>query len=303
MKKLLGVMILMSFTLGLFADDAKVLPAGVIRLSLVDIIASSDQEFDSEGKLQDDTESSMNIFGAALEFGITDSLTGAIQWTPGVVLSHDAGDNVILSGLMDVFVGAKYQVINTDAMRFAVALGAKVPLDTGYDGIEEYTNLLGGDDFKPSSMSTTQSVALGMRLYYDYIINESFYVNLYNQSLYYLPNTASQSIGSAELDYEYGIHTEFEIEPNYAIPVMSKSKVELYAPISYKLTPAPTVEGVEPDSDSNASIMYLSPGVSFFFAESFMPMQLNVEYALPVMGKNSTATKNLVIILKLFAAL
>ena len=67
----------------LFADDALVLPKGVMRVRLTNTYALWIRLTMIPESLQDDREVKMDILGAAFELGMTDQITLGIQWAPG----------------------------------------------------------------------------------------------------------------------------------------------------------------------------------------------------------------------------
>src|SRR5271157_1453354 len=89
MRKALVFLLLAAFAIPIFADDALVLPAGVLRLYVVPTYAMADKMYDSSGKAQDiafgPSTAKFSLFnlGLAAEYGVTDWLTAALQWTPG----------------------------------------------------------------------------------------------------------------------------------------------------------------------------------------------------------------------------
>ena len=222
MKKIMFFgLTLLALGSALFADDAKVMPKFVGRFYLVPTFSFANGEYDNDGKYQSfgGTAKVFNL-GAALEFGITDWITGAVQWTPGwtaysdispaapagveslmpsitEALLHTAmpgtdkpfkGD-LTVNGVADLFVGAKIQIVGekapvqTNMFRFSVAPGLTIPLP-GPDFSDEASNALKGDNAVFASMDK-HVMGLGGRVYFDYIINEHFFINLYNETLVY----------------------------------------------------------------------------------------------------------------------
>ena len=157
MKKLLVVFLLLSLAAGMvFADDAKVMPKGVIRAYFLGTYGMTDSAYDEDGEEQDSATGDTAFFnqGFAAELGVTEQVTAAFQWTPGMNLyssvendpvdaylvgnfgSNPYGDNenLTLSGPADLFVGAKVQIlgdngfVKNDKFRFSMAPGFRIPL-------------------------------------------------------------------------------------------------------------------------------------------------------------------------------
>ena len=196
MKKciILGLALLVLGT-ALFAEDAKVMPARVGRFYIAPNFTFANGVYDEDGKLDKDAmDGSVKIFnlGFALEYGIIDWITGAIQWVPGVTVWSDlealtGKKDTNANGVADLFLGAKMQIIGqtapvkSDMFRFAAAPGLKIPLP-GPDFEKQVENLNKGDKATLNNMDN-HVLAVGGRFYFDYIINKYFFINVYNETM------------------------------------------------------------------------------------------------------------------------
>ena len=279
MKKLLVLLILISFTGGVFADDALVMPRGVIRAYFVGSYGMTDSAYDADGEEQDSDATGETKFfnqGYALELGVTDSVTAALQWVPGHNLYSDVEEmeDVELSGAYDLFAGAKIQIlgdhgfVKNDQFRFSMAPGLRIPLDS-YDAEEEFENRMDGDSYRASGVSN-ESLGIGSRFYFDYIVNENFFLNLYSEMIYNLPVEKKGGFADAyaaammgteleDQEYKYGMDMTFEFEPQYSYPVTDKSSLKFYLPVNYAITQDVEVEGEKVD-DSGSKYLQLRPG-------------------------------------------
>ncbi|MBN2628758.1 MAG: hypothetical protein JXA95_18995 [Spirochaetales bacterium] len=350
MRKLLISVLLASLAFTAFADDAKVLPSGVLRATFANILINSDSEYDKDGEKQDSNKLLFDNFGSALEFGVTDIITAAIQWAPGTMVYTDfesatldavftaysipnSSKDAVFTGLSDLFAGAKIQVVNTSDMRFAFAPGAKIPLDS-YDAAVEGQAMVDGDSYRVFSQSSTESLGLGGRIYFDWQITEDLFINLYNQTIFYLANdkytkddavtyaanyngayaaaigggaTPTVAAGIAEntatdaiskSSFEYPIYLDFEIEPHYDLNLNKTANLSFSVPVKYSMNGKVTVEGTEKDN-SDAFLLSVNPGMSFFYMGGF-PFELTANYDYPLAGKNSTTKSVFTFKLKLF---
>jgi hypothetical protein len=148
MKKIatLGIIAILSVGSIAFADDALVMPAHVGRVYMTNTYAFANGSYDKDGKYTDfgsgnGAYKAYNM-GFALEYGVTDWITGAVQWAPGwnvwsdmdISLSPLSTSKININGVYDIFVGAKLQIVGEKApvqnslFRFAVAPGVKIPL-------------------------------------------------------------------------------------------------------------------------------------------------------------------------------
>ena len=317
MKRILILALLAAFVMPMFADDAKVLPAGVIRPTFAYINNMYDSEYDIDGDKSDTDKVTMNILGAALEFGITDSISFAAQWVPGYTFASESeatgAENLNLNGFHDLFLGAKVQIlgdrgfVKNDKMRFAAALGAVIPLNT-YDGAEEYTNFTGGE-YTLKSISK-DAFGLGFRLYYDIIVIPDFYVNFYAQYIQYFETeketdvhtTAGNGGNVVTYDFNPKFSLDLEIEPNYTFKFNEGNKLSIAVPLKFAYTPDYEVGGSSID-DTSTSLFSIAPSVNFFTTALVIPMDFKVQYSIPVYGVNASASKQLIIQWKLYAKL
>ena len=87
-KLLLAASVCAVLGVSLFADDAKVLPEGVIRLTTAPTYAMINGTYDEDGKYEayESKEGAIKAFnlGFALEYGVNDFISAAVQWAPGV---------------------------------------------------------------------------------------------------------------------------------------------------------------------------------------------------------------------------
>lgn len=319
MRKLLTLLLVLAILAPAFADDAKVLPKGVFRTYFVFASDASDQAYGSDGEKQDSAEMSSLSLGVAVEYGVTDQISAAIQWTPAYIFNSKidpsplAGGippfvpplpgDVNFDGLADLFVGAKVQILGPDgfvpneAMRFALALGALIPLDNP-DWDEETTAALGGDDYKISSPSN-QAVGLGFRLYFDYILSEMFFLNLYNETIFYLPTEQASILApTTEVEYKYGYKATFEFEPHFEYPLGDGFTVSAGLPATFVMTPEVVEDGV--GDGLPTYILKLNPNVSAFIMTPILPIEVKASYAFPLLGKNTSASSTLVFQLKAY---
>jgi len=350
MKRILVSVLLVSLAFAAFADDAKVLPSGVLRATFANILITADSAYDPDGEVQDSNELLFDNFGSALEFGITDTITAAVQWAPGTMVYTDfessdldlafaaysisnSSKDANFTGLSDLFVGAKIQVVNSDSMRFAFAPGVKIPLDS-YDAAAEGQAMVDGDSFRVFSQSSTESLGLGGRIYFDWQITDDLFLNLYNQTIFYLANekytkndaityaatyngayaaaigggaTAAQAAAAAETaakaaisksSYEYPVYLDFEIEPHYDLTLSKTASLSFGVPVKYSMNGKVTVEGTEVD-DTDAFLLSVNPGMSFFYMGG-IPFEVSANYDYPLAGKNETTKSVFTVKLKLF---
>ncbi|MDR2552274.1 MAG: hypothetical protein LBD31_03790 [Treponema sp.] len=200
MKKLL-TFVLVAAVLGgaAFADDAKVMPKMVGRVYLAPTFSFAPGGYDKDGSYEKYDDGSVKLFnlGLAVEYGVIDWITAAVQWAPGWTPWSDTSavtaplgfDDSNVNGVADLFVGAKIQFLGpkaplvTETFRAAIAPGVIIPLP-GPDFPAEFKEAAQGNKATLSSMDN-HVFATGARLYFDWQINDKFFINLYNETLVY----------------------------------------------------------------------------------------------------------------------
>ena len=246
----------------LFADDAKVMPARLGRFYLAPSFITASKAFDDEGSREDTDAMKMFNLGMAAEYGILSWMTGAIQWAPGINawstidtdVPYIGGTGLVISDsdvrLLDkgdIFLGAKMQIlggdglVKNDNLRLAFAPGLKIPLP-GPDFEKQVENAVSGDKVTPATMDN-HVLAAGLRSYFDFVINDKFFINLYNEALFNVTKKDLKKVGYMEymlataidqanagmtamaqpalFDYDkvkYGYELTFELEPVFSTP-------------------------------------------------------------------------------------
>ncbi|SIP87247.1 hypothetical protein SAMN05920897_10145 [Alkalispirochaeta americana] len=231
----------------LSADHARTLPARVLRTHVIPIYSFAREDFKDDFRFDIESASAdVDIFsiGFALEYGITDWITAAAQWTPTAVLwskidadiklpavppaGEPAGDPQV-GTWFDLFLGAKVQVVGerapvrSDRIRFALAPGVKIPTSGEIDWDDEWDNAKDGDDYILTAPDRN-IFGFGGRFFLDYIVSPSLFINFYGEAIYYpgtgnapsLPVHAIASTANLDTDdFSYGYDITLEVEPHY----------------------------------------------------------------------------------------
>ncbi|MDR3122186.1 MAG: hypothetical protein LBU16_00190 [Treponema sp.] len=186
------------------ADDASVLPGRIGRVYLAPIFAFANGSYDTEGSYKDfqSGEGSMNAFalGIAAEYGVTDWISAAVQWTPAWMVASKVDvkqdipsvgllDGANANGPADLFIGAKFLLIGETAplkmshLRFALATGVKAPLP-GPDFDDQLDNVRNNKAVTAANQDK-HVLGLGVRGYADYVVNKNFFINFYTEFIGY----------------------------------------------------------------------------------------------------------------------
>ena len=274
-----------------FAEDALVMPARVGRFYLAPSFITGGQSFDGNGNRQSAPAFTALNLGAALEFGITNWITGAVQWAPGINVwsSIDttlpgSTSSVRLFDVGDLFVGAKMQIlgpvgpIQNEDFRLAFAPGVKIPLP-GPDFSEQARNAEAGNPVTPATLDN-HVFGIGLRSYFDIVFSENFFLNFYNEVLFHpvrgdirdasfaafsvangIDQINNPAVASYSNDVDYGFELTFEIEPVFTTRIAPGTVLRLGLPINYK-----TTQGTRFDFYYNETALLGIPGGDILLA-------------------------------------
>ena len=319
MKKIVTLATIALFCAGTiaFADDAKVMPAKVGRVYMTNTYAFANGSYDKDGKYTD-YASGAGAFkaynmGFALEYGVIDWVTAAIQWAPGVNVWSDMDKNLgttataNINGFYDIFAGAKFQIVGEKApiknsmIRFAVAPGVKIPLPA-VNMQDQYNNILSSSATTVANMDK-HLFALGGRGYFDYILNKMFFFNLYSEFIYYPLEgdlkDLSPTYHASTSKVAFGYKLTLEAEPHFEAMVADGLQFSAGLPITYVTTPDIKIDGTA-SADSSTAVINLGPNASVFFLKALLPVELKLGYSFPVYAVNTPATNSLTLQAKVY---
>lgn len=327
MKKTLLVILMCSLTFAAFADDAKVLPAGVIRTYVVPTFATNSEVFDTEGERVDDSNGTTSFFnvGTALEFGVTDWISAAVQWAPGYNVYSDVENNeyVAAEGAFELFAGAKIQVlgdqglVKNDKFRFAFAPGIMVPMAFGYDAVDEATSAVNTGAYIQYSGAVgalenfnmhpaTGAFGLGGRIYVDYVVNDFFFINLYSEFIKYLVKDAeddfeasvqnaqdafTQSMNplytyTAVEEVDCGFKYTGEVDFNFSKQLSDDLILSGGLPVTFSYSPAVQWDGNDMPGDVESYSLGINPSVGVMVLALPLPLEFEVSYGVPFIGQD-----------------
>jgi hypothetical protein len=333
MKKILIGALLLVLAGAVFADDALVLPKGVLRVYLTGAYAFFNQAFDVDGEKADpagyDALSAINL-GGAIEFGVIDWISAAVQWAPGwnvwsatengvIVFPGLDYANLTANGPYNVFAGAKVQIVGPDApveserFRFAAATGVKIPVNTGDPDYwsDQFTAGTGGDEWA-GVYPDKPLWGLGARGYFDVVLNDMFYVNLYSEFIYYVGTVKREALGVSDWaavnllfqpnsDVSVGYDLTVEAEPHFQTTFGNGIRLGVGVPVTFSLSPELKYDGTA-QADTDYYLLSISPNVSLFLTKFVLPLEFKLGYTLPLMGKNANAMNTVVLQIKAYYA-
>ena len=332
MKKLVVGMLLLALAAAVFADDALVLPKGVLRTYFTGAYAFFSEEWDGTGEKVATTGydmlSAINL-GGAIEFGVIDWISAAVQWAPGwnvwsatengspIPPAGFDGANLLANGPYNVFAGAKIQIIGPSApvanetIRLAAAAGVKIPVnapDAAY-WADQFAAATGTDQWV-GAYTDKPLWGLGARAYFDYVLNKMFYFNLYSEFIYYLGTVKRNELSledyttvlfvpALQSDVTLGYDLTLEAEPHFEMMFGNGMRLGVGLPVTFSMSPEIKYDDVA-QADTDSYLLSVAPNVSLFLTKFIIPTEIKVGYTLPLVGKNAYATNTVVVQLKTY---
>lgn len=282
------------------ADDALLLPKGVLRSTGIITASTGSKRFDTDGKVFDGSNDDILTVSAAAEFGLSEKLLLGLTWIPGLNIFWDVGgdDNIQLDVPGEIMLGLKYGLVGEDARffseRYRVALGPRlfVPTAGDYDAsVEIIAASSGVDPYRHPS--TPNAPAAGLKVYADYLFLEGLFFNAAAAYDYRFPipiaKASLQAYSMANLEgadeVRYGGKYEIELEPRYLL----RPAVDLRLGAGF---PVNTVYEVPVKSefgtvliDERLLVTY-GPSLSAFMGFLPIPIEARLEVSLAAAGMN-----------------
>jgi hypothetical protein len=333
MKKILIGVLLLALAAAVFADDALVLPKGVLRVYLTGAYAFFNQAFDVDGEKADpagyDALNAINL-GGAIEFGVLDWISAAVQWAPGWTIwsATDNGTivapgidyaNLTANGPYNIFAGAKVQIIGPDApvknerIRLAAATGVKIPVNAADPDYwsDQITAATTGEEWA-GVYPDKPLWGLGARGYFDVVLNDMFYVNLYSEFIYYIGTVKREALGVSDWaavnllfqpnsDVSVGYDLTVEAEPHFQTTFGNGIRLGAGVPVTFSQSPE-LKYGDTAQADTDYYLLSISPNVSLFLTKFVLPIEFKLGYTLPLVGKNANAMNTVVFQIKAYYA-
>jgi hypothetical protein len=301
MKRILLLVLIGLMSSICFADDARELPKGTLRLSQISSFAFAVSEFNTDGEkveIPQDSRRLMSLnLGAALEMGITDWIAAAVHWTPGWNVWSDFEfqtapyDMLTVNGGYDLFAGVRIQVLGQEGLvhirrlRLALAPGGKIPLPS--PDWEKQLDLRTNGEHWREYPNDFHAPALGGRGDFDLILNDAFFLNLHAEFLKYFPKDYAEYdmstwVAPTSDRIDFGYKLTAEVEPHLGFGLGEKARLEVGLPLSYRMTPELEVDGA-PIADSDTYLLTVSPRLTLLLSRPWL--ELGLAYTYPILGK------------------
>jgi hypothetical protein len=151
---------------------------------------------------------------------------------------------------------------------------------------------------------------IGARGYFDYVLNELFYFNLYSEFIYYLGTAKREELGVEDWaavnvflqpnsDVSVGYDLTLEAEPHFEMMFGEGLRLGVGLPVTFTMSPELKYDDAAV-ADTNSYGLSISPNVSLFLMKFYIPLEFKLGYTLPLVGKNVYATNTLVLQVKVY---
>ena len=337
MRTVFLLLLLCIVAASLLADDALIASKGTLRIYLVSSYFFTDGRYtDGWGHTSGSADANfaaipredtpdvvgMNV-GVAIEVGIADWLSLSLDWIPGWTVWSDftASDNVPLvvptslgymnadvNGIRDLtvagnleLIGKRSPVMVSERMRLIWSPGIILPLP-GADREKEFERAWDGAEWHIDNAK--HAFGLSSRLSFDYVFSKIFYINLANGINYFFEKSDTSIYSpTKEVPIAFGFEAQFEAEAHLELPIEEGIRMGFALPAIFAMSSPLRVDGVVLEGSDRYSFL-VRPNIGFFFDDLAVPLEIEIAYAVPILGKNApkqyTVTLQIVSNIKLF---
>ncbi|MDR3138235.1 MAG: hypothetical protein LBT95_01020 [Treponema sp.] len=307
-----------------FAESAQVLPARAFSFEIASSFTLAEKYYDIARKYNRFQEKegafkTLNL-GFSAAAGITDWLTATVKWNPGwnVWSRKDQvfmpSEKILLTGFYDILAEIKVQIAGPQGLfkkrgfRFALAPEFKIPLP-GPNYAEQEAKLQRGEPIIMENLDR-HVFGLGGRIYFDYLINKMFSINILGEAIFYPVLKKLKDVGFDEYLYA-GPLIPADSMVRYLGDLNLKGGVYFAKALSRGL-----IFGVGLPLNymvncgtwyysylKNRNISYLlslQPDIGLFFFRLPVPVHLRLGYSLPLLGMDQNAVHVFALSLKIY---
>ena len=251
----------------LLAEDAKVLPWMTGRISVEPVYSFAPGGYDNNMNYISYGNDSAKVFsiGFAFEYGVTDWFTAAIRsgWIPWSDMRAITGIDSNINGIQDFYLMTKFQIIGDRApIKLSRLRFAITPLVV--------------IPLSESPDMSTESLATGARVFFDIVPNYYISINFFGEGIFYPANMPNYDMS-------------FALEPVLTLPMSRGIDLSIGLPAKYEYF-----------YEYPAYTMSLGPNLSIFFFTLTVPLELTLQYNLPLLGSQSPATQSASLLVKVY---
>jgi len=334
MRTVFILLFLCIVTTSIPADDALIASKGTLRIYLLASYFFTDGRYtDGWGYTSGNATSNfitrdeipdvvgMNL-GVAIELGITDWVSLSLDWIPGwtawsdfvaidglttfpTFLGYETAD---VNGIRDLtvagnleLIGKRSPVMVSDRMRLIWSPGFILPLP-GADAAKEFENAWNRGEWHIDNGK--HAFGLSNRISFDYVFSKVFYVNLANGINYFFEKSDTSIYSPTEEKLiAYGFEARFEAEGHLEFPIEEGIRLGFALPAIFAMSSPLRLDG-EVLEGTDQYVLLVRPNMGFFFDDLAVPLEIEIAYAVPILGKNApklySATLQIVSNIKIF---
>jgi hypothetical protein len=270
-----------------FGEDAR-LPAAKTGKSVTSLgLSFSPQGWDNKGGKEAVSKAHVITAGERIEYGFSNYLSGVFDWSPGenIFSSTDDLKNPAANGSHDMAFGVRLQIIGSNAPvkqeRFRLTAAPQVIVPFPDINLPFWK-------IDMADKRGNNSWGFGGSMSFDADITEHFFLNFYGEFYAYPIENKAQ--------VKHGWGAAFEIEPHFETRLGGSMGLRIGLPVRYAFAPEKKIRGLGNGLDSrlvSASPLFairldnIIPAL--FNQDRLRPLELSLQYAAPIFGKNAAA--------------
>jgi hypothetical protein len=252
-----------------FARDAKALSAKSGEYYVAPGVSFFSEAWDGDGERVDVDKTEIFYFGFGLDYGFTDWFSAAFDWKGWNIWSRGDGPPEQYEGFKDFSLETRFRLvgagekapIKTDHFRLSVAPGVIFPFP-----------LIDKED-----QMDKNAWGFGGSLSFDTDVNKHFFLNFFG-TFYFYPIENEEKIN-------HGWELTLEAEPRFNVDLPRGMNLALGLPVHFVLGPEQKIDGAGNGRDFFA--LSLRPTATLRMTHGTVPVEVGVDYAIPLAGKNT----------------
>jgi hypothetical protein len=254
-------------TATIFAEDAKALSAKSGEFYVTPGVSFFSKAWDNDREKTDVSKTEIFYAGFGLAYGFTGWFSAASDWKGWNIWSNGDGPAEEYEGFHDFSLETRFHLI-----------GDKAPVKTSHfrltaaPGVIFPFPLIDSDDKMGKN-----AWGFGGSVSFDTDLNKYFFLNAFGK-FYFYPIENEEKIN-------YGWDLTLEAEPNFNIDIPYGMNLAIGLPVNFTLAPEQKIDGVGNGMDSY--VLSLRPTVTLRMTHTPVPVEVGIDYAIPLMGKNA----------------
>jgi hypothetical protein len=298
MRAIMIVALIVAVIAPVVSHDARLPQPGQLNIALANSFMTLPGRYDADGSYQAwdkiNLGFSRSLFlGIALELGVLDWMSVGIDYSRGWIYWSwmYTSDTITFNQLFDLLLEVKFRLVGEkgplvhDRLRVAASPVVQIPMP-GPDWKKETDNVIAGKAYTGSDIGT-RSFGLGGRMYMDVLFSDWFSLSSYGEFVNYFPiekaSLMSGGTGAVKDSYEYGFGLVCAGGPRFSFDPGLGFGLTASLPLRLSVNPRSIKNGTN-QADGRHKV-YLEPGVSARFKGLPLPLEAELAYLLPIVGR------------------